>query len=362
MGYAKWNSKRGRGIRTNGGNEDFLLIGWNDYFNLDSDFQLIDTKSKPLIFIVGDEGVKGVKGDSGNPVHDGNNTVVITLDGTNLGFEKDVYIFSEEDAKKFGGTLEQKIPLKANSNIKAVTIIIEDNDPGSIYNLKPIKGTSGADILKGTSKGDAIYGYEGDDKLYGFDGSDSIYGFSGNDSIWGGKSWDMLYGLSGNDKIYGEDGSDSIDGGEGNDYLDGGNDDDNIFGWNGNDTLIGGNGNDNLYGEGGNDILIGGTGNDTLTGGTGKDTLTGGNGADKFVFKSLSEGIDTITDFKYQEGDKIEISKVGFGATSTSEFSYNNSNGALSFKGKVFAYLQSGLGIGFIPSSDINLFDETLAV
>ncbi|WP_238178401.1 calcium-binding protein [Calothrix sp. 336/3] len=344
MGYAKWDGKRGRGTRSAGGfGEDFGMPDWNNPNDVSSDFKSINNTTKFLTFTV-----KDLNNFGGTPVHDGNNTVVLTLDGTNLGFEKDVYIFTEAEAKKFGtfGKLDKQIPLKANSNIKAVTIIIEDNDPGDIYNLKPIKGTSGKDTLKGTSKGDAIYGYEGDDKLYGFDGDDSIYGFSGNDSIWGGKGRDNLYGLSGNDKIYGEDGEDTIDGGEGNDYLDGGNDDDNIFGWNGNDTLIGGNGNDELYGEGGNDILIGGEN---------YDTLTGGAGADKFVFKSLSEGIDTITDFKYQEGDKIEINKVGFGATSTSEFSYNNTSGALSFKGNTFAYLQSGLGAGFLPNLDIQL-------
>ena len=154
------------------------------------------------------------------------------------------------------------------------------------------------------------------------------------------------------DNFYGYyyNGSDNISGGSGNDTL---------YGGSGHDRLYGDSGNDRLYGESGNDYLYGGSGNDTLKGGSGNDTLKGGLGADKFVLSDgpvYYVGIDTITDFNYAEGDKILISKSGFGgASSTSQFSYNNSTGALSFKGKHFATLQSGLGAGFIPSLDIEL-------
>ncbi|WP_199331723.1 calcium-binding protein [Aulosira sp. FACHB-615] len=70
-----------------------------------------------------------------------------------------------------------------------------------------------------------------------------------------------------------------------------------LFGGGDNDTLNGGDGDDTLDGGNGNDTLTGGNGNDTLVGGLGSDRLTGGTGNDKFVFASLSEGIDTITDF-----------------------------------------------------------------
>ncbi|MBW4660043.1 MAG: DUF4347 domain-containing protein [Drouetiella hepatica Uher 2000/2452] len=90
---------------------------------------------------------------------------------------------------------------------------------------------------------------------------------------------DRLRGLKGNDRIKGLNGNDLLDGGVGNDNLDGGV------------------GNDQLLGQGGNDRLIGGKGNDILVGGAGKDTLSGGADKDMFVFNSLTEGIDTITDF-----------------------------------------------------------------
>lgn len=114
----------------------------------------------------------------------------------------------------------------------------------------------------------------------------------------------------------------------------------NAFSGDGNDTIIGnsaanaldgGRGNDTLYGFAGNDSLDGGAGNDILVGGFGNDSLTGGSGADNFFFDSLSEGIDIIQDFQWTEGDIIQISGLGFGASSLSQFSYNSLTGALFF-------------------------------
>lgn len=126
------------------------------------------------------------------------------------------------------------------------------------------------------------------------------------------------------------------------------------------DDVIGSSGNDTLTGDSQDNILTGLDGNDLLTGGGGNDTLTGGSGADTFFFKSLGLGIDFIADFRFQQDDKIEISQSGFGATSTNQFSYNNSNGALSFLTPSgveiqFATLEANLGGGFAPSLYINL-------
>jgi Ca2+-binding RTX toxin-like protein len=57
----------------------------------------------------------------------------------------------------------------------------------------------------------------------------------------------------------------------------------------------------------------------------------GGLGADKFRFSLQSEGIDIIKDFQRSEGDKIEIVKLSFGATSLKQFSCNSNTGALFF-------------------------------
>jgi len=81
-----------------------------------------------------------------------------------------------------------------------------------------------------------------------------------------------------------------------------------------NDRLSGLAGNDTLDGALGNDVLNGGVGNDVLIGGAGKDKLTGGKGADTFKFASSNEStfwsMDTITDFKHAQGDKIDLSAI----------------------------------------------------
>jgi len=64
-----------------------------------------------------------------------------------------------------------------------------------------------------------------------------------------------------------------------------------------------------IGGTAGRDVIIGTPGDDVLTGGLGADTLTGGAGADQFVFSSLRDGVDTITDF--QPGiDRVVLSKL----------------------------------------------------
>lgn len=57
------------------------------------------------------------------------------------------------------------------------------------------------------------------------------------------------------------------------------------------------------------DTLRGTPGEDVLTGGVGADTLTGLAGRDSFVYQSLRDGVDTITDFVPGE-DQLDISGV----------------------------------------------------
>ena len=56
-----------------------------------------------------------------------------------------------------------------------------------------------------------------------------------------------------------------------------------------------------LVGGPGNDILIGNSDDNIIIGNGGRDTLTGNDGADIFVFGSLADGLDTITDFGSQD-------------------------------------------------------------
>nr|WP_256675136.1 immunoglobulin-like domain-containing protein [Pseudomonas sp. URMO17WK12:I11] len=115
---------------------------------------------------------------------------------------------------------------------------------------------------------------------------------------------DTLLGGSGNDIIFGQGGNDYIDGGKGNDIL------------------LGGMGNDTLLGGEGNDLLFGGAGNDTLIGGKGNDILTGGTGADTFVWKAGDTGQDVIKDFKFSEGDRLDLSDLLQGERGTTIDNY----------------------------------------
>ncbi|BAN50029.1 retention module-containing protein [Metapseudomonas resinovorans] len=105
-----------------------------------------------------------------------------------------------------------------------------------------------------------------------------------------------LQGTTGNDSLKGSDLADTLQGGAGNDTLDGGK---------------------------GNDTLYGGEGKDSLIGGQGNDILWGQGGADTFVWKSGDAGIagnpaqDVVKDFKLSEGDKIDLSDLLQGETTT---------------------------------------------
>lgn len=163
------------------------------------------------------------------------------------------------------------------------------------------------------------------------------YGTNGSDYINGTSKNDKLYGKAGDDSLYGKAGNDYLDGGDGYDYL------------------IGDKGKDKLSGGYGDDYLFGGKDNDKLTGDYGYDYLVGGSGADKFVFNSPWEGVDTIEDFSYSQGDKIQIDAYGFGINPGDYhyFSFNSSDGSLSFNGTQFASLQPSSG--FVPSYDITI-------
>ncbi|MBX9455825.1 MAG: M10 family metallopeptidase C-terminal domain-containing protein [Rhizobium sp.] len=80
-----------------------------------------------------------------------------------------------------------------------------------------------------------------------------------------------------------------------------------IRGFSGNDRLIGGFGDDVLQGDDGDDTLIGGFGADTMTGGLGSDVFAYKNSGD-----SGEQSADRITDFSQAEGDKIDLSSLGF--------------------------------------------------
>ena len=272
-------------------------------------------------------------------------------------------------------------------------------------------GNSGNDSLDGGANADKLYGGLGNDYLNGGEdrGGNVLYGEEGDDIFDDIKESDSPIGGTGNDTYITDDnvsdritnnkivefkiieylneGTDTvessfeyklgdnlenlvltgsrdingignaldnrIEGNAGHNFLIGDDGNDHLFGYGDYDILVGGVGNDTLEGGAGNDFLKGGSGSDILVGGAGNNTLTGDAGADTFVFNFRSKGIDIIKDFSNLQSDKIQISTIGFGATSTKEFSYDSNTGGLSFQGTQFATLENKPN--FIPSLDIEL-------
>jgi serralysin len=229
-----------------------------------------------------------------------------------------------------------------------------------------ITGTGGNDILFGTSGNDTLNGLLGADTMDGGDGNDTYFvdnvgdivkefyddALGGTaDTVFASVTYSLAPGTFYN-QGYGIENLTLT--GFGNINATGNGKNNILTGNSGSNVLNGGAGNDTLNGSAGNDILIGGAGNDILIGGAGNDTLTGGDGADKFRFNFLSEKVDTIQDFFWPQGDKIEVSKSGFGATSLSQISYNAGTGSLSFLGTQFAKI-ANLPAGFAVSLDVVL-------
>jgi len=178
---------------------------------------------------------------------------------------------------------------------------------------------SGADLIFGGSGDDDIFSNNEDDVVYGdhiggpsiSDGDDSIATGLGNDTAYGGRGDDYIRGNSGGDLLSGGWGRDTIYGGDEDRYSD--DDTDQIRGGPDADLVFAGRGNDNVKGEAGNDTLFGGIGNDQLSGGSGSDVLAGNEGGDTFDFgaggahSSLFHGIDTILDFLFADGDRLNL-------------------------------------------------------
>ncbi len=295
------------------------------------------------------------------------------------------YTFGTTDSDFFFGTSANDIVSVFSGN----DVVFGQDGNDRLY------GGEGNDILDGGIGNDKLYGGLGNDYLHGGSSTNELYGEAGDDILDGsGIFSDILIGGTGNDTyivdgfvVIVEDrigdrivegfnegtdtvhspvshklgnnlenllltGSDSInglgnnldnriEGNVGQNFLVGSNGNDHLLGYGNQDILAGEAGNDTLEGGTGDDFLEGGSGNDVLNGGFGKDILAGGAGADLFVFKFLFDGIDTIKDFNPKENDKIQISKTGFGAPSTNQFSYNSITGALFFEGIQLAILEN---------------------
>lgn len=172
--------------------------------------------------------------------------------------------------------------------------------------IENARGGSAADTITGNALGNWLRGEAGNDVISGLAGDDRLDGNDGNDTITGGDGFDQINGNIGNDEARGGNGTDWVVGGQNNDLLFGDAGDDIVYGNLGNDTCNGGAGNDIVRGGQGDDVLSGDDGNDWLSGDRGSDSVTGGAGAD--IFHSFTgAGLDLITDFNRDQGDRIQL-------------------------------------------------------
>ena len=78
---------------------------------------------------------------------------------------------------------------------------------------------------------------------------------------------------------------------------------------NGDNTLTGGDGDDLIDARDGRDNVTGGKGNDRIVGGSGADVLGGGEGRDTFVYSSIRDSGDRLTDFDVNQ-DYLDFSAL----------------------------------------------------
>ena len=162
----------------------------------------------------------------------------------------------------------------------------------------------------------------------GFDGT------NGNDRIIGDNKANLIRGFAGDDYMEGGFGLDTIDGGAGNDTVSYSYSS-SAFTWDMRTDRL-------SFNAGGSETIrnvenvIGSRGDDRIITNAVNNTIEGNDGADTFVFNSLDGSVDTIKDFNLGQGDRLEVSRAGFGSGG---FSYDSSSGGLFFNNEEFAVL-----------------------
>jgi myo-inositol-hexaphosphate 3-phosphohydrolase len=318
--------------------------------------------------IAGGTGNDKLRGNAGNDRFVVNNPLTDGADSYDGGAGSDTLDFSAWN-KAIKLTLGEGTTAFGSDTITSVENIFGGSAADKLIGnglANELRGNGGNDRLEGLGGNDRLFGDAGNDTALGGDGNDLLEGGADNDTLEGGIGNDELKGDAGNDILRGGDGMDVLDGGEGADNLRGGADDDQLKGGLSDDVLRGedgndearggagadraegGLGNDRLFGDADNDTLLGGVGDDLLVGGTGADTLTGGSGVDKFGFNSLSDGIDTITDFRVTGPVQDQIVLA---ATMFQGFGGDN---AFALIGSGFLRAQSAAGGGTAVQVDVD--------
>ncbi|MBD2254079.1 calcium-binding protein [Nostoc parmelioides] len=381
--YSKYDNGAGIHVSPFGVNQIFSRLtgtGILNYTNIEK-FEITGTNYADILQgVTGNDILKGGGGNDGFYGGAGNDT----LDG-GLGYDNVVYN---------GNYADYGISFLSNGDLQVIDNNLTNGNEGTDIlrgvevidflqngtSVAVVTGTAGNDVLTAPNNSSFIFGGGGNDTINGATGNDTLDGSTGDDRLIGGAGNDTLIGGAGVDTaIYGGNYADYgisflsngdlqiidknfTNGNDGTDILRGvevinfaqGETYAVVTGTTANNVLTASSNSSFIFGGGGNDTITGGAGNDTLVGGLGADTLTGGLGADKFVFNSLSEGIDVIKDFSWQQGDKIQILGSSFGATSTDQFSFDQNTGGLFFNAQQFATLENKPA-GFLTNADIQI-------
>jgi Ca2+-binding RTX toxin-like protein len=223
----------------------------------------------------------------------------------------------------------------------------------TLVNIECLTGSPFNDTLIGDANDNVFRGGAGDDYIDGGGGNDTVdylgavsgvtvhLGVSDPQYVGGGMGFDTLISIENvigsdfNDNLTGDANANVLVGGPGNDTLDGGAGIDTVSYAGAGDPNVGtgitvnlsittaqligsGQGQDtilnieNVIGSPFNDTITGSAGANVLTGGLGADLLTGGGGNDVFVYRTIAEGGDTITDFVHGQ-DQIDLSAIDSG-------------------------------------------------
>jgi Ca2+-binding RTX toxin-like protein len=328
-GDANFNDSMNAGTQQTGGDAQGDLL-WN-FENL------IGSKNNDTL--TGDNGDNIIAGGLGNDILDGGSGGIDTLDysaaaaavtvdlyggaATGGAGNDTISHFENVIGSKFndvisgsaahnvldGGNGTDTLDFHASANMTGVVIDLSnshgltqtgDAAGDTFLNFENITGTDQNDTLVGTSGVNVLKGGAGDDSIEGGAGADTLDGGAGTNDILS-----YLHSTAAVTITLGATGGGTGSGGDaaGDTFTN--------F-----ESITGGSGNDVLTGNASGNIISGRDGNDTLTGGAQVDTLTGGTGADVFNYLNKTEIVgasDFITDFSSADGDKIGISKSGFG-------------------------------------------------
>ena len=207
-----------------------------------------------------------------------------------------------------------------DSDAESAALTLATNLKSGVYYLGAIADYNDSASSAANVSSDVIeivVGNNGSNDLAGTAAAQIVFGLGGNDTLSDGPGGDTLYGGAGNDTYLVHNAADVVieKPDEGNDTVQSSISyalPDNVE-----KLVLTGTADTSGVGNDLGNVITGNAGSNTLAGGLGNDKLTGGVGADTFVFNTAldsSSNVDTVTDFKASQGDKMELDHTIFAA------------------------------------------------